>query len=112
MPIYEYECTQCRKHHEVMQRITDSAISECPDCKGELKKLISNTSFVLKGSGWYVTDYARNKNNGETQKTTASSSKNSDTGSDNGDKQADSPKTETGTPSDKKDVSKDTAVAP
>lgn len=58
MPIYEYECLQCGKSHEISQKFSDAPLSTCPDCNGQLKKLISNTSFVLKGSGWYVTDYA------------------------------------------------------
>jgi putative FmdB family regulatory protein len=73
MPIYEYECNGCGKRHEVMQKITDSPLRKCPDCGAELKKMISNTSFVLKGTGWYMTDYASNKRSpsaGETQKKT------------------------------------------
>ena len=58
MPIYEYKCESCRKHHEIMQKITEKPLTICPGCGGKMKKLISNTSFVLKGSGWYVTDYA------------------------------------------------------
>lgn len=58
MPIYEYECIQCGKNHEVIQKFSDEPLSTCPDCGGQMKKLISNTSFVLKGNGWYVTDYA------------------------------------------------------
>ena len=61
MPIYEYECQKCRTLHEVMQKITEKPLSKCPDCGGRLKKKISNTSFVLKGTGWYATDYASNK---------------------------------------------------
>jgi putative FmdB family regulatory protein len=57
MPVYEYQCTKCKKEFEVMQKITEEPLSECSACGGELKKLITNTSFVLKGSGWYVTDY-------------------------------------------------------
>lgn len=57
MPIYEYKCLQCRKNHELMQKFSDELLRTCPNCGGEVKKLISNTSFVLKGSGWYVTDY-------------------------------------------------------
>lgn len=58
MPIYEYQCQKCG-HFEVTQKITDKPLSRCPTCKGKVKKLISNTSFQLKGSGWYITDYAR-----------------------------------------------------
>jgi putative FmdB family regulatory protein len=61
MPIYEYECQKCKKHHELMQKITDKPCAQCPDCGGKMKKLISNTSFVLKGTGWYATDYASDK---------------------------------------------------
>ncbi len=67
MPIYEYECSGCGKRHEVMQKITDSPLAKCPDCGEDLKKLISNTSFVLKGTGWYMTDYASNKRSPSTE---------------------------------------------
>jgi putative FmdB family regulatory protein len=62
MPVYEYGCLKCGKTHEIMQKFSDAPMAACPDCGGEVKKLISHTSFVLKGSGWYVTDYAGNKN--------------------------------------------------
>ncbi len=58
MPIYEYKCRQCGDF-EVTQKITDKPLVRCPTCKGKVKKLISNTSFQLKGTGWYITDYAR-----------------------------------------------------
>ena len=58
MPIYEYECGKCGVF-EVSQRISEAALSKCPTCRRRVRRLISNTSFQLKGSGWYVTDYAR-----------------------------------------------------
>lgn len=58
MPIYEYQCQRCGIF-EVTQRITERALAKCPTCRGKVKKLISNTSFQLKGTGWYITDYAR-----------------------------------------------------
>ena len=58
MPIYEYEHQKCGTF-ETTQRITDEPLAKCPTCKGKVKKLISNTSFQLKGTGWYITDYAR-----------------------------------------------------
>jgi putative FmdB family regulatory protein len=58
MPIYEYRCTKCGQF-EIMQRITDRPLTRCPACQSKVTKLISNTSFQLKGSGWYMTDYAR-----------------------------------------------------
>jgi len=57
MPIYEYKCTKCGGQFEVTQKITDDPLKECNLCGGELKRLITNTSFVLKGTGWYITDY-------------------------------------------------------
>jgi putative FmdB family regulatory protein len=57
MPIYEYDCDTCGTF-EVSQRITENPLRRCPKCKGKVRKLISSTSFQLKGSGWYVTDYA------------------------------------------------------
>ncbi len=58
MPIYEYKCNKCGVF-EVMQKITEAPLKKCPTCKGKTERLISNTSFVLKGSGWYATDYAK-----------------------------------------------------
>ncbi len=58
MPIYEYQCQKCREVTEAMQKFSDSPLTQCPACQGELKKMISHSSFHLKGSGWYVTDYA------------------------------------------------------
>jgi putative FmdB family regulatory protein len=66
MPIYEYQCQKCGTF-EITQRITEKSLAKCPTCKGKVKKLISNTSFQLKGTGWYVTDYARKGKNGESK---------------------------------------------
>src|SRR3989338_3450758 len=57
MPIYEYECLSCTEVHEKIQKFADEQLTICPKCGGKLKKLISNTSFVLKGTGWYKTDH-------------------------------------------------------
>ena len=70
MPIYEYQCRKCGLI-EVTQKITDKRLARCPTCKGKVKKLISNTSFQLKGSGWYVTDYARKEKAPKAEKSTA-----------------------------------------
>lgn len=61
MPIYEYRCHGCHEQFEVTQKITDPALTACPRCAGRVEKLISQSSFVLKGSGWYATDYAAKK---------------------------------------------------
>jgi len=58
MPIYEYECVKCGKVDEVIQKFSDKPFSKCKRCSGKLHKLISHSSFHLKGTGWYATDYA------------------------------------------------------
>ena len=58
MPVYEYECSECRKVFEVQQRISDEPLTQCPECEGDVKKIISMTSFQLKGGGWYADGYA------------------------------------------------------
>jgi putative FmdB family regulatory protein len=58
MPIYEYECTKCGKIEEIVQKFSDKPLVKCTQCSGKLHKLISHSSFHLKGTGWYVTDYA------------------------------------------------------
>ena len=58
MPIYEYRCSKCGDF-EVTQRMSDKSLAQCPTCRRRVTKLISQGSFQLKGSGWYVTDYAR-----------------------------------------------------
>ena len=71
MPIYEYECLKCGKTTEAMQRFSDAPLSECCHCHGELRKLISMSTFHLKGSGWYTTDYAgKNQSTSSTAKST------------------------------------------
>ena len=59
MPIYEYECSKCGKIEEAFQKFSDKPLSKCADCGGKMHKLISHSSFHLKGTGWYVTDYAK-----------------------------------------------------
>jgi putative FmdB family regulatory protein len=65
MPVYEYQCSRCGHLKEVFQKISESPLEVCPRCNGKLKKIISQSTFHLKGSGWYVTDYA-NKSNSST----------------------------------------------
>ena len=60
MPIYEYKCTKCGKEFEVLQRSFDVDEAPCEHCGAPSKRFMSNTSFVLKGTGWYVTDYKAN----------------------------------------------------
>jgi len=59
MPLYEYSCNPCKKVHEVMQKFSDAPLAACPDCGALVEKLMSLSSFALKGSGWYSTDYKK-----------------------------------------------------
>jgi len=99
MPIYEYECGKCGTF-EATQKITDRALTRCPTCKGKVKKLISNTSFQLKGTGWYVTDYARKDKSSTTEKTT------------NGGKSAKAETKSDGNAAEKKDATEKAAAKP
>ena len=62
MPIYEYRCDKCEREFEAEQRITDEPLRSCPHCRSrKVRRLISQTSFVLKGSGWYSDLYSSSK---------------------------------------------------
>src|SRR5262249_50263577 len=87
MPIYEYRCDRCGVF-ETTQRITDPALEKCPTCNKKVRRLISATSFQLKGSGWYVTDYAR-KGSGAASKDAGATTSSGDTGSSASDKSGD-----------------------
>ncbi|MDA8272987.1 MAG: zinc ribbon domain-containing protein [Deltaproteobacteria bacterium] len=69
MPIREYKCKDCGNYMEVIQGINEKPLGTCPECGGKLEKLISNSSFVLKGSGWYKTDYSSSSSESTSQKT-------------------------------------------
>jgi putative FmdB family regulatory protein len=64
MPIYEYQCEQCGNIEEALQKISEDPLTTCKNCSGTLHKLISHSTFHLKGSGWYVTDYAKKSASG------------------------------------------------
>ncbi len=87
MPLYEYRCTKCGERTEVLQHLSDAPLAECPRCGGTLEKVISAPALQFKGSGWYVTDYA--KRDGDRP---ASTGEKPET------KKAESPSTATGTP--------------
>ena len=59
MPLYEYECDTCGHRFEVIQKFSDAPVIECPKCKGAVRKLFSSPAIQFKGSGWYITDYAK-----------------------------------------------------
>ena len=59
MPLYEYECFVCHHRFERLQRVNDTPASECPSCGGSVRRLLGVPALQFKGSGWYVTDYAK-----------------------------------------------------
>ena len=73
MPTYEYQCDKCGRTFEVRQRISAPPLKTCETCGGAVRRLISSTTFILKGEGWYVTDYpsAAQKKAAESEKSTA-----------------------------------------
>ena len=81
MPTYEYECSSCHRTFEVRQRISEDALTTCDVCGGAVRRLLSAAPFILKGGGWYVTDYPS-----EARKKAMDTEKSSSAGSDKGDK--------------------------
>ncbi len=61
MPVYEYECKACEKVFEIQQKMADDPLKDCPDCSGPITKLMSMSSFQLKGGGWYADGYSSTK---------------------------------------------------
>jgi putative FmdB family regulatory protein len=86
MPTYEYACRQCGEHLEVVQSFKDDALTECPGCQGQLRKVYSAAGLIFKGSGWHVKDYAASSRSSTSSSSakgegTSSSSSTSDSGS-------------------------------
>ncbi len=78
VPIYEYRCARCGHEFELIQKVSDPPVKKCEKCKGRAERLISSPAIQFKGSGWYVTDYARkgqSEASAESSKETESSSK-------------------------------------
>lgn len=104
MPLREYQCKKCKHRFEKIEKFSDKPLKKCPECGGPLEEVISAPAVQFKGSGWYVTDYARKGSSG-----TASSSSEGDSGSKESKesgketKKEEKPKTETASKKAKKD---------
>ena len=59
MPMYEYQCEACAHRFEIIRKFSDPPVEKCPSCGGRVRKLLSSPAIQFKGSGWYVTDYAK-----------------------------------------------------
>ena len=81
MPLYEYECDTCGHRFEVIHKFSDPPITVCPKCQSAVRKLFSSPAIQFKGTGWYITDYARKNNPG-------AGSNSNDSGSDKGEKRS------------------------
>ena len=78
MPLYEYECEACQKRFERIQKFSDPAIDVCPNCgKGPVKKLLSSPAIQFKGSGFYITDYAKKSSSEASGKSSSGASESS-----------------------------------
>jgi putative FmdB family regulatory protein len=101
MPLYEYQCEQCDHRFEVIRKFSDPPVEKCPKCAGPVRKLLSSPAIQFKGSGWYITDYARKGSSAESK---------SDSGA-SGDGADKSEKTDKADKSEKSEKSDKTAVA-
>lgn len=81
MPLYEYQCEACAHRFERIQKFSDPPVETCPTCGGKVRKLLSSPAIQFKGSGWYVTDYAR-KPSGEGARSSGSKSEGASTTTD------------------------------
>ena len=82
MPLYEYQCEACANRFEKIVKFSDPPLEACPTCGGAVQKLLSSPAFQFKGSGWYITDYAKKKSSSDSSSSGASdkeSSKSSET---------------------------------
>ncbi|WDV52345.1 zinc ribbon domain-containing protein [Streptomyces coeruleorubidus] len=84
MPTYQYQCTECGEGLEAVQKFTDDALTECPSCKGRLKKVFSAVGIVFKGSGFYRNDSRGSSSSSSPASKSSSSSSSSDSGSGSG----------------------------
>jgi putative FmdB family regulatory protein len=109
MPLYEYECGACGHRFEIIQKFSDAPVTECPKCRGRIRKLQSAPAFQLKGTGWYATDYPKagqpssDKDSGGSSESSASEKT-----ADKGDK---GEKTEKSDKSEKSDTSEKTGTS-
>jgi putative FmdB family regulatory protein len=92
MPLYEYQCKKCHHRFERIQKFSDPHVKKCPDCGGPVEQVVSAPAVQFKGSGWYVTDYAKKSSSGS-----APSSSNGESGGGDSSKKDDKKETKSET---------------
>jgi len=103
MPLYEYQCQACGRRLERIQKFSDPPLETCPHCGGKLEKLISSPAIQFKGSGWYITDYARKSTGPESKGTKESKDTKESKESKDSKETTSTSETKTAPPSTKKD---------
>ena len=78
VPLYEYECQECGHRFEMLEKVADSPLKVCVKCEGKVERLLSSPAIQFKGSGWYITDYARKGQTPSTESSEKSSEKTSE----------------------------------
>lgn len=101
MPLYEYQCQQCKAHFEKIQKFSDPPLRKCENCGGKLERLLSSPAIQFKGSGWYITDYARKSAQGTTKDSASKDSKTPETATKSSDSKSESSSKTTETASKK-----------
>ena len=99
MPLYEYQCDKCAHRFEVIQKYSDAPIAVCPKCGGPVMKLLSSPAIQFKGTGWYITDYAKSgsRDSKDSKDHTPAASSSSSSSESKSETKTEAPKTETKT---------------
>jgi putative FmdB family regulatory protein len=105
MPLYEYQCKKCKHRFEKIQKFSDKMLTKCPECGGAIEQMISAPAVQFKGSGWYVTDYAKKSSatHASSSESDAGSKDSKDTKETKDSKKDDKPKSDTSHKKHKKD---------
>lgn len=102
MPLYEYECESCGHRFEKIRKFSDPPLEECEKCGAKVRKLMSSPAIQFKGTGWYITDYAK-KSSSDAGKSSGGSKSDGAGGSDSADKSSQSEKSEKSDKAEKSD---------
>ena len=110
MPLYEYQCKKCGHRFEKIQKFSDKMVKKCPECGGVVEQMISAPAVQFKGSGWYVTDYAKKPSAGSSSSTSSDSSSSDSSSSSSADSSKESKKDEKNKSESVKEGSKESSA--